>query len=93
MLLLLVAALQLQAYAPMCMALNDPPYAFAAKEFPELTLVPAPQLEHGASLTLTLNPLADVAAHALLLLAAALQLQAYAPMCMALNSPPYAFAA
>ena len=32
-----------------------------------MTLVSALQLEHGASLTLTLNPLAVVAAHVLLL--------------------------
>ena len=59
----------------MCMALNDPPYAFAALEFPGLTLVSALQLEHGASLTLTFKLLAFVASHLLVLLAALLLLE------------------
>jgi hypothetical protein len=42
-------------------------------------LVRAPQLEQGASLTLTLTMLAEVASHKLLL-AALLELQVFAPM-------------
>jgi hypothetical protein len=47
-------------------------------------------LEQGASLILTVTPLADVAPHVLLLglLAAVLKLQAFAPMYMALIDPP-----
>jgi hypothetical protein len=57
-------------------------------------LVRAPQLEQGASLTLTLTPLADVASHTLLLglLAVTLKLQAFAPMYTTLIDPPRAFA-
>ncbi len=58
------------------MALNDPPYAFAPFDLPWLTAVSALQLEHGASLTLTLRPLAFVASHLLVLLALELKLQA-----------------
>ncbi len=58
------------------MALNDPPYAFAPLELPRLTAVSALQLEHGASLTLTLRPLACVASHLLVLLPLLLKLQA-----------------
>ena len=81
----------------MCMALNDPPYELAPLEFPELTLVSALQLEHGASLTLTVKLLAFVASHLLVLLAAllllALQLHACPPTYMALIDPPCEFAA
>jgi hypothetical protein len=53
-------------------------------------VVRALQLEQGVSLTLTLTPLADVAAHVLLLglLRAELKLQAFAPMYMTLIDPP-----
>ncbi len=67
-LLLLASELRLHAYPPTCMALSDPPYEFAPKEFWELEVV-AMQLEHGTSLTRTLKPIAVVAAHELLLLA------------------------
>jgi hypothetical protein len=52
-------------------------------------VVEALQLEQGASLTLTLTPLADVAPQVLLLglLAATLKLQAYAPTWNE-NDPP-----
>jgi hypothetical protein len=46
------------------------------------------QLEQGASLTLTLTPLADVTPHVLLLLSALLKLQAFAPMYMIFIDPP-----
>ncbi len=51
------------------------------------------QLEQGASLTLTMTPLADVASHVLLLglMAAKLILHAFAPMCTTLIDPPQAF--
>ena len=64
----------------MYMALIDPPKAFASLESRPL-VVKAPQLEQGASLTLTLTPLADVAPHVLLLelSVAELRLQAHAP--------------
>jgi hypothetical protein len=42
-------------------------------------VIRALQLEQGASLTLTMTPLADVTPH-VLLLAATLELQAFAPM-------------
>jgi hypothetical protein len=45
-------------------------------------------LEQRASLTLTLTPLADVTPHTLLLLAAKLKLQAFAPMYTTLIDPP-----
>ena len=56
--------------------------------------VRALQLEQGASLILTLTPLADVAPHVLLLglVAAKPILQAIAPTCTTLIDPPYAFA-
>jgi hypothetical protein len=44
-------------------------------------------LEQGASLTLTLTPLADVTPH-VLLLAAILKLQGFAPKCTTLIDPP-----
>jgi hypothetical protein len=44
-------------------------------------------LEQGASLTLTMTPLADVASH-VLLLTALLKLQAFAPMYTTLINPP-----
>jgi hypothetical protein len=49
------------------------------------------QLEQGASLTLTLTPLADVSPHTLLLrllAAATMKLQAFAPTCTTLIDPP-----
>jgi hypothetical protein len=70
-------------------ALIDPPRAFSEKELLPL-LVRALQLEQGASLTLTMTPLADVASQVLLLglLAAILVHQALAPMYMTLIDPP-----
>ena len=55
-----------------------------------MVLVRALQLEQGASLILTLTPLADVAPHVLLLGLAvtALRLQAIAPTCTTLVDPP-----
>ena len=93
-LLLEAARLQLQAYAPMYKTLIDPPYEFAPKEL-LLLLVKALQLEHPESLTCTETPLAFVAPHMLrmLLEAALLKLQAYAPMYKTLIDPPYEFAA
>ena len=64
------------------MALIDPPYAFAPyAPVPELTDVSALQLMQGASLTLTLSPLAVVAAQVLelFLVEAVARLHAYAP--------------
>jgi hypothetical protein len=50
------------------------------------------QFEHAESLTRTDKPLADVAPHTLLLLdAAMLKLQAYAPTYNTLIDPPYKF--
>jgi hypothetical protein len=57
----------LQANAPKCTTLIDPPYEFALKENPML-LVKELQLEQHALLTNTLKPLAFVAPHELLLL-------------------------
>ncbi len=92
-LLLEAAVLQLQAYAPMYKTLIDPPYEFAPFEKIPLVLK-ALQLEHPESLTCTETPLAVVASHMLLLLleAALLTLQAYAPMYKTLIDPPYEFA-
>ena len=52
------------------------------------------QFENAESLTCTDTPFADVASHLLMLLlkAALLQLQAYAPMYNTLIDPPYEFA-
>jgi hypothetical protein len=95
MLLLLEAAmLKLQAYAPTYNTLIDPPYEFAPKDWVPLVLK-ALQFEHAESLTCTDKPLADVASHMLLLLlleAALLKLQAYAPTYNTLIDPPYEFA-
>ncbi len=77
--LLLLSGLKLHAYAPTCMVLSDPPIEFAPFESPELVVVET-QLEHGTSLTRTLNPLAVVAADVLRLMASELRLHAYAPM-------------
>ena len=62
----------------MYMALVDPPYEFAPADTLELD-VTALQLEQGALLMLTLNPLAVVDPHELILLAVLLRLHAYAP--------------
>ncbi len=61
------------------MALNDPPYALAPLD--TLADVSALQLMQGASLTLTLSPLAVVAAQVLelFLVEAVARLHAYAP--------------
>jgi hypothetical protein len=67
-LLLLASKLRLHAYAPMYMALSDPPNEFAPYETLELA-VEAMQLMHGASLTTTFRPVAIVASHLLMLLA------------------------
>ena len=57
-------------------------------------MLKALQFEHPESLTCTETPLAVVAPHILLLLleAALLRLQAYAPMYKTLIDPPYEFA-
>ncbi len=57
-------------------------------------MLKALQFEHAESLTCTETPLADVAPHMALLLleAALLQLQAYAPTYNTLIDPPYEFA-
>jgi hypothetical protein len=102
LLMLEAASFKLQAYEPTCKALIDPPYELAAKVccIPEslLNMLPlvleAVQLEQAESLTCTDTPLADVVPHVLLLLleAASLKLQAYAPTYMTLIDPPYEFA-
>ena len=57
-------------------------------------MLKALQFEHPESLTCTETPLADVVPHMLLLLEAALlRLQAYAPTYNTLIDPPYEFAA
>jgi hypothetical protein len=93
LLLLEAALLKLQAYAPTYKTLIDPPYEFAPKVL-ELLVVKALQFEHPESLTCTETPLAVVALHKLLLLleAALLKLQAYAPTYKTLIDPPYEFA-
>jgi hypothetical protein len=83
---LLATTLRLKAFALMYTTLIDPPWAFAWWERMPL-VVRALQLEQGASLTLTLTPLADVAPH-VLLLAAILKLQGFAPKCTTLIDPP-----
>ena len=57
-------------------------------------MLKALQFQHAESLTCTDKPLADVASHLLLLLleAARLELQAYAPTYNTLIDPPYEFA-
>jgi hypothetical protein len=90
-LLLEVAKLELQEYAPTYSTLIDPPYEFAPKEMPPL-VVEAPQFEHPELLTCTLTPLTDVGAHVLLLEASWLRLQEYAPTYSTLIDPPYEFA-
>jgi hypothetical protein len=91
-LLLEAATLRLQAYAPTYKTLIDPPYEFAPEE-PRLVVLKALQFEHPESLTRTETPLAVVASHTLLLLleAASLKLQAYAPTYKTLIDPPYEF--
>jgi hypothetical protein len=93
LLLLKVASLKLQAYAPTYNTLIDPPYKFAPKD-PSPLVVKALQFEHAESLTCTDKPIADVASQVLLLLleAARLKLQAYAPTYNTLIDPPYEFA-
>ncbi len=94
LLLLEAKLLKLQAYAPTYNTLIDPPYEFAPKELPDLLVLKALQSEHAESLTCTETPFADVASHMLLLLleAALLKLQAYAPTYNTLINPPYEFA-
>ncbi len=58
---------KLYEYAPTCMALIDPPNAFAPKEKEALT-VSALQSEQGALSTLALKPNAVVSLHTLLML-------------------------
>ena len=79
--MLLAPMVELKAYAPTYTALTDPPYEFAPEACPPL-VVKALQSEQGTSLTFSINPFKVVPSHALLLLllASALQLQAYAPM-------------
>jgi hypothetical protein len=97
LLLLLLEAAWLQAYAPTYNTLIDPPYEFAPKESRPLVLkdwVPvvlkALQFEHAESLTCTETLLADVAPHILLLMLTpkTLKLQAYAPTYNTLIDPP-----
>jgi hypothetical protein len=98
LLLLETALFKLQAYAPTYNTLIDPPYEFAPKDrVSNVSLVlEALQFEHAESLTCTETPLADVASHMLMLLllleAALLELQAYAPTYNTLIDPPYEFA-
>jgi hypothetical protein len=72
----------------------DPPYKFAPNDAPDPLVLKALQFQHAESLTCTDTPLADVASHLLLLLleAARLKLQAYAPTYNTLIDPPYKFA-
>ncbi len=81
LLLLKAESLQLQAYAPTYKILIEPPYKFVPKDLSPL-VVKALQFKHDESLTCTDTPLADVAPQLLLLLleAATLKLQVYAPM-------------
>jgi hypothetical protein len=89
LLLLDAAKLKLQAYAPTYNTLIDPPYEFAPSE-PVPLVLKAMQFEHPESLTCTETPRTDVAPHMLLLLleAATLKLQAYAPTYNTFNDPP-----
>ncbi len=57
-----------------------------------MALTRALQLKHSELLTWTATPLAVVASHLLLLEAALLELQEYAPMYSTLIDPPYALA-
>jgi hypothetical protein len=94
LLLLEAALLKLQAYAPTYNTLIDPPYEFAPLDCKTLVLK-ALQFQHAESLTCTDKPLAVVASQLLLLLlleAARLELQAYAPTYNTLIDPPYEFA-
>jgi hypothetical protein len=93
LLLLKAESLKLQAYAPTYKTLIEPPYKFAPKDLSPL-VVKALQFQHAESLTCTDTPLADVASHLLLLLldAATLKLQVYAPTYNTLIDPPYKFA-
>jgi hypothetical protein len=92
LLLLKVSSLKLQAYTPTYKTLIDPPYEFTPKDPPPL-VVEALQFQHAELLTCTDKPMADVASHLLLLLldAARLKLQAYAPTYNTLIDPPYEF--
>jgi hypothetical protein len=96
LLLLEISSVKLQEYAPTYNTLIDPPYEFTPKE-PDVTpslMLEAAQFQHADSLTCTDTPLADVASHLLLLLleAALLKLQEYAPTYNTLIDPPYEFA-
>jgi hypothetical protein len=90
-LLLESVSLKLQEYAPTCSTLIAPPYEFAPRDVP-MELLFALQFEHPESLTCTDTPLTLVASHVLLLKAALLKLQEYAPTCSTLIAPPYEFA-
>jgi hypothetical protein len=88
---LLELAERLKEYAPTKSTLIAPPYEFAPEDvFNEL--LTALQPEQPESLTCTDTPLKLVALHVLLLKAASLQLQEYAPTKSALIAPPYEFA-
>jgi hypothetical protein len=65
LLLLPEAVLRLHEYAPMCMALIDPPNELAPEDAPLLTVVSAMQLKHGTLFKTMLTPLAVVAAQVL----------------------------
>jgi hypothetical protein len=80
LLLLEVAALKLQAYAPTYNTLIDPPYEFAARDTPPIVVVEALEWTEEAFSTRTTTPLTSVAPQVLLLLPPeSLRLQAYAP--------------
>ncbi len=86
-LMLSALKLLLQEYAPTKSALIAPPYEFAPEDvFNEL--LTALQLEQPESLTCTDTTLTLVALHVLLLKAASLKLQEYAPTKSALIAPP-----
>ncbi len=85
----------LHAYAPTYNTLIDPPYEFPPKVLAPRLMLEAVQSQHTELLTCTDTPLADVASHLLLLLleAASLKLQEYAPTYNTLIDPPYEFTA
>jgi hypothetical protein len=75
LLLLKAAPLRLHAYAPTYNTLIDPPYEFAPRDGPEITVVEALELTEEALCTRTTTPLTSVAPQPLLLLPVALPLQ------------------
>lgn len=92
-LLLEVPLLKLQEKAPTYKTFIDPPYEFDPRDCPALELN-ALQFEQGEWPTLIDSALAEVIPQVLLLLlleAALLRLQEYAPTCKTLKDPPYEF--